>query len=339
VAVSRHTKNLAEKDQLSIFWVSPERIETMAVVKTCATLKNPMTISVAMPIYNCASTLDAAVRSILNQTFRDWELLLLDDGSTDGTSDLAQSYSDPRIRVFADRQHLGLVARLNQAISVSRGKYFARMDGDDVSYPERFALQAKFLEEHPEIDLLGTGILIFDRDGKATGVRESHITHERICRRPQAGFYLAHTTWMGRIEWFRKHLYRSEALRCEDQDLLLRTYRFSQFAALPQILLGYREELSLKKILVGRRFYVQCAFREAVLTHQYRLGIAALVEHALKGLIDCAAIGTGLGYHILRHRASPTDEASVQRWAEVSRDLRLKATDILKPIHQQSLSF
>ena len=302
--------------------------------------ETPVAISVAMPIYNCAATLDLAVQSILNQTFGDFELLLLDDGSTDGTAALAGSYSDPRIRVFTDGQHLGLVPRLNQAIGLSRGKYYGRMDGDDVAYPERFALQAKFLEEHPEIDLVGGGIIVFGRNGRPLGTRKCPANHEEICRRPSAGFASAHTTWLGKMDWFGRHFYRVDAVRAEDQDLLLRTYQYSRFAAVPEIVLGYREEeLSLKKILVGRRSYVQAAFRQGFRTRNSGLGWAALAGHTCKGLLDCMAVGTGLGHRLLRHRARAIDEASITRWTEVWRSLHKRGpVTTFEEIPHQSLS-
>ncbi len=275
-------------------------------------------VSIGMSVYNCAATVDAAVRSIVNQTFSDWELLLMDDGSTDGTVDLARSHSDARIRIFSDRLHQGQGACLNQAIDLAQGKFFARMDGDDVSYPERLALPGEYLEEHPEIDLLGGGMLIFGRGGEVLGARESQVTHEQICRRPWAGFYIAHPTWLGRMEWFRKYLYRSEADPAQDHDILLRSYENSRFAALPEIVLGYREEeLSLGKILRLRRSVVRSAVREAFSKQNYLIGVDAVVEHTLKGLTECVAIGTGLDYSVLRHRAVPADESTVRRWRNV----------------------
>lgn len=271
-----------------------------------------------MPIHNCEQTIAVAVRSLLSQTFRSWELLLIDDGSTDRTLAIARSFSDPRIHVLADGRHRGLVFRLNQAIDLSRGSYFARMDGDDVSYPERLTLQVEYLEAHPEIDLLGGGVLIFGRDGEVLGTREARTSHKQICRRPWAGFYFAHPTWMGKTTWFRQHRYRFDALRCEDQDLLLRTYRRSRFAALPEIVLGYREEaLSIGKILTGRRHFLRSVIREAALKRDYATAVAAIVEQSVKGFVDCVAIGTGLNYRILRHRAVPVGEAARKQWAEV----------------------
>jgi glycosyltransferase involved in cell wall biosynthesis len=275
-------------------------------------------VSIGMPVYNCAATLEAAIRSIVNQTFVDWELLLVDDGSTDETLHVARSCADARIRVFSDGRHRGLAARLNQAIEVSRGKYFARMDGDDISYPERVLLQVRYLEEHTAVDLLGGRMLVFGRGGQVLGAQENRTTHEDICRRPWAGLRLAHPTWMGRMDWFRKHLYRSDTLRCEDQELLLRTYENSCFAALSEIVVGYREEeLSLRKNLTGRRSFARCVVREAMPKRQYGIAAGVVIEQGLKGLTECVAIATGLRYSVLWNRALPVDEAAVRRWLEV----------------------
>lgn len=275
-------------------------------------------VSIGMPVRNCESTVRAAVQSILNQTFSDWELLIVDDGSSDQTVNLVRAYADSRIRVFADGGRKGLVARLNQAIGLSGGRYFARMDGDDISYPGRLALQVRYLEQRPDVDLLGGGVLTFGRGGRLLGLRKAPTTHEIICRRPWRGFYLTHPTWIGRIAWFRKHLYRPDALRCEDQELLLRTHESSRFAAVPEIVLGYREEkLSLTKIMTGRRYFTTAVLRKAVLRRQYLIAGATLIEQVLKGVADSIAICTGLNHRLLRHRALPVDELTARRWKEV----------------------
>lgn len=272
-----------------------------------------------MPVLNVESTVAAAVQSILNQTFPDWELLILDDGSIDETVHRIRAYADPRIRILADGKRRGIVARLNQAIALSAGKYFARMDEDDVSYPQRLALQVEHLQQHPEIDLLGGGVLVFGSNGRVIGTHTTRVTHEDICRRPWAGFFLAHPTWMGKTEWFSNHHYRSNAVRCEDQDLLLRTYESSRFASLPEIVLGYRgETLSLKGILVGRRSFVQCVAREFIPKRKYSIVAAALIEQTLKGFADTFAICTGLNYRVLRHRALPImDAPTIRQWKQV----------------------
>ena len=152
-------------------------------------------VSIGMPVFNCEKTLNIAVQSILNQTYSNWELILIDDGSEDKTLEIANSFQDSRIKVIADGRNQQLPIRLNQAIALSRGKYFARMDGDDVSYPERLQRQVEYLEQHPEIDLLGTGSINF-RDGKATGAVQLEESHAGICARPWSSFILLHPTWM-----------------------------------------------------------------------------------------------------------------------------------------------
>jgi|HubBroStandDraft_1064217.scaffolds.fasta_scaffold150626_1 hypothetical protein len=123
---------------------------------------------------------------------------------------------------------------------------------------------------------------------------------------------------MGRREWFHKNGYCSEAVRCEDQDLLLRTYEKSRFAAVPEIVLGYREEeLSLRKNLIARRSFARSVVREAIAKRRYAIAAGVIIEQALKGLTECVAVGTGLRYRILRKRALPVDEATKRRWMEV----------------------
>lgn len=199
------------------------------------------TVTVAIPIYNAGKHLRAAVMSIVGQTFTDWELLIIDDGSTDSALDSIADIGDGRIRILRDGNNKGLAARLNEAIDMAHGRYFARMDQDDVSYPERFAHQVAALEAAPQIDLLATRAIIIDENDDMTGMFPYRLSHEEICARPWMGFYFPHPTWFGRIEWFRKHRYAEPApYLCEDQELLLRSYPDSRFAALDEILFAYR---------------------------------------------------------------------------------------------------
>jgi glycosyltransferase involved in cell wall biosynthesis len=280
-------------------------------------------VTIGMPVRNCEKTIGAAIRSILNQTWSHWELLVIDDGSTDGTVREALGFADPRIRVFADGRHRGIAPRLNEAVKRSRGAYFARMDGDDVSFPERLALQLAYLERNPAVDLLGAGVVVFHGEGQVLGTRPIRVMHEEICRRPRSGFPLAHPTWIGRTEWFRNHPYRPNAVRAEDQDLLLRNYRDSRFASLPAVLLGYREEsLRLKNILRGRWSFLRGVISEERSRGRAAFAFRAILEHAAKAAIETAAVATGLDYTVLRHRALPADPAIAHRWAQVWEECR-----------------
>ncbi|MFD1958687.1 glycosyltransferase family 2 protein [Novosphingobium panipatense] len=118
--------------------------------------RRPPRVSVLLPCYNGAAYLEEAVRSILLQTFADFELIVVDDGSTDATADILARMGrrDPRLRVVR-QPNGGIVAALNTAIAHARGEYIARMDADDVSFPERFAFQVAWLDAHPATVLVG----------------------------------------------------------------------------------------------------------------------------------------------------------------------------------------
>lgn len=198
-------------------------------------------ISVALPVLNGGSLLEMSVLSVVNQTWKNWELLILDDGSTDGAIDSILSISDYRIKVVSDGDNRGLSARLNQALLMAKGRYFARMDHDDICHPDRLMHQVLFLENHPEIDLLATQCITINEQEEITGILPAATEHDAICLHPWKGFYMPHPTWMGRTEWFRLYSYREPApYCCEDQDLLLRAHLSSRYHTLAERLLAYR---------------------------------------------------------------------------------------------------
>ena len=115
-----------------------------------------------MGIYNCADTLPRAIDSIINQTYTNWELILCDDGSTDDTYLIAQQYKErysDKIILIKNKENIRLAATLNHCLEYATGKYVSRMDGDDESTPDRFEKQVRYLEQHPEVDLVGTAVM------------------------------------------------------------------------------------------------------------------------------------------------------------------------------------
>ncbi|WEK03792.1 MAG: glycosyltransferase family 2 protein [Candidatus Devosia phytovorans] len=222
-------------------------------------------VTIAMPVFNGGLYVAAAVRSIVAQSFADWELLIIDDGSTDGALGRLSELADYRIRLIRDGRNLGLAARLNQAIEQARGRYFARMDHDDVAHPERLHHQLLYMEGNPAVDLLGTKCVAISEDYEILGEFPFSATHAEICRRPWLGFYLAHPTWLGRTDWFRRHRYAQPApFRCEDQELLLRAHANSTYHALATPLLAYRvrNRVELRSLLRTRMTLsgVQCHY-------------------------------------------------------------------------------
>jgi glycosyltransferase involved in cell wall biosynthesis len=272
-----------------------------------------------MSVRNCRRTIALAVGSIIFQSYENWELLVTDDGSTDGTLEALKIFAhDPRMRIFSDRKNKGLPARLNEMIARARGKFLARMDGDDISYPFRLEQQVDYLESHPDTDLVGGGILVFDGDGSIVGKRQPPLEHELICANPYAGFPLSHPTYCGKTEWFRKYGYINAAVRCEDQDLLLRSYRQSRFGNIPGIVLGYREgSLELQKILKSRRYFSNRIWLVALEANDPISGVKGVLAQYLKGAVDIFAVKTGMQRILLGHRARPVTAAEAESWRNV----------------------
>lgn len=279
-------------------------------------------VSIILPVRDGAATLGTAVDSIRRQSFADWELLVLDDGSADASAAVAQDSGDPRIRVLVDGQKRGLATRLNQGIDLARGRYIARMDADDVAYPERLAKQVEFLDRNADVDLLGTRVLLYRAGGEPVGEFPFRATHAEICARPWNGFYLPHPTWMGRAEWFRRIRYRlPEVVWAEDQDLLLRAYASSCFACLPDVLLGYcvgptrlAKMLGVRVNLAGAQFSVNL---RAGRPRHALLGATAFLA---KGVVDAARYLMG-GSGAWRYRKAGIPAADEARWRSVWRDL------------------
>lgn len=212
--------------------------------------KDDPLITVALPVYNAGEFLELAVCSILKQSWTNWELLILDDGSTDSAIMRLDRFADPRIRVLCDGQNRGLSSRVNQAVAMAKGSYIARMDQDDICHPDRLAHQLKFLESHPEVDLLATQCVTMDERERIGGLLPFATEHALICRNPWKGFYMPHPSWMGRTEWFSKNRYLVPSpYCCEDQELLLRAHLSSCYHTLPERLLAYRlrSRVSFKK--------------------------------------------------------------------------------------------
>jgi glycosyltransferase involved in cell wall biosynthesis len=235
-------------------------------------------VTVAMPIYNAGKYLRLAVFSIVKQTFQNWELLIIDDGSIDNALQDIADINDTRIRILRDGANRGLAARLNEAIDLARGQYLARMDQDDVSYPERFARQIEALQNDSKLDLVSARAITIDENNEESGLFPYPLSHDEICARPWLGFYLPHPIWMGRIEWFRKHRYSVPGpYFCEDQELLLRSYSESKFGTVNEILFGYRirGKVNWKKLAKTRRTVLSIQLRYFMEAHQWHFVLLA----------------------------------------------------------------
>ena len=279
-------------------------------------------LTVAMPVYNAGKYLRLAVISIVRQTFRDWELLVIDDGSTDNALQGIADIIDPRIHIMRDGTNKGLAARLNEAIGLARGQYIARMDQDDVSYPDRFMRQIEMLEKDKCLDLVATRAITIDEYSMASGFLPYRISHEKICARPWIGFYMPHPTWMGKTDWFRRHGYTIPGpYFCEDQDLLLRSYTDSKFGTVPEILFAYRlrSKLNTKKLFSTRRAVAGLQCRQFMAKRELSNFLLCLVVFVGRISTDTLKFLRLLSF--LKKQPKPIQTEDLMQWNEVNHTL------------------
>ena len=197
-------------------------------------------VSVLMPVYNTALYLREAMDSMLCQTFKGFELIVLDDCSPDNAEEILDAYDDPRIVRYKGEKNAGLSNVLNVGIGMARGKYIARMDSDDISLPQRLQVQVEYLETHPDIDLVSVGMRLFGAK-EGTWVRELNPEKVKI----EAMFHspVLHASSVWRKEAFEKQglRFRQEMVPAEDYDLWTRAMlKGLKLVNLPEVLYEYR---------------------------------------------------------------------------------------------------
>jgi len=194
-------------------------------------------LTIAIPFYNAERFLASAIQSIINQTYLMWDLILLDDGSTDSSLKIANSYaeSDKRIRVISDGRNMNLSYRLNQIPTLVKTKYLCRMDADDIMHPQKIEKQIEFLKNNTDVDLLGTNAYSIDENDLVQGIR---LNTNNVSKEVKE---FIHPTILGKTEWFLKNPYDAMAMRIEDAELWMRTFKTSNFRLLNEPLFFYRE--------------------------------------------------------------------------------------------------
>jgi len=220
-------------------------------------------VSVLMPAYNCEAYVIEAVSSMLSQSFTDFELLVIDDGSTDSTRKLLESVHDPRLRLVSNERNIGLIGTLNRGLDMAAGRYIARMDADDVSAPERLEKQVQYLEAHPDVHVLGSMVNLINEHGKVFGAitgypKDADVIHRYLLRE----CCLIHPSVM-----FRKDTvlgadgYSTSTRHAEDYDLWLRLSDHHKIANLPDKLVSYRmhrNQVSIRNLATQHHVAQSC---------------------------------------------------------------------------------
>lgn len=215
------------------------------------TMQNPR-VSVIMSVYNGEKYIREAIDSIMNQTFKDFEFLIIDDGSTDSSPEIVRSYCDPRIRLFK-QENAGLTKSLNRGLNLANGKYIARQDADDISLPLRFEKQIEFLDKHPDVVLSSSNIEFIDDRGKSLGISNRAVDPELIA------WYLLFYNHIGghsQVMFKRKSVmdlggYSEDFCYSQDYELWLRLAKSNKIVILPDVLVKWRkhdDNISVKAI-------------------------------------------------------------------------------------------
>ncbi len=206
---------------------------------------NQPKISVVMSVYNGAEFLSQSIESILQQTFKDFEFIIIDDASTDNSWEILQNFNnkDKRIKLIKNEKNIGIegfIKNLNFGCEIATGKYIARMDQDDISRIDRFQLQFEFLESNPDIFILGSWVDRIDRFGKSLGVIQTPLNNKEISKMMPKRISLFHPATIFRNKFYQ-NFYREKIRYCEDYDFYLRIMTDSlKMANLKDIVLEYR---------------------------------------------------------------------------------------------------
>jgi glycosyltransferase involved in cell wall biosynthesis len=208
---------------------------------------NDPLVSVVIPVYNAGRYLRSALGSIVDQTFSDWEMICIDDGSSDTSPAILDDFASrfPRIQVV-HQANAGIVAALNRGCELAKGAYICRMDADDIAMKDRVALQVAYMQEHPDCVALGGAILSMDSDSMPLGIQRLPSQHDSIVSNllnRHTGVF--HPTSMIRRDAFNEiGGYRPEYQWIEDHDLWLRLSRIGVLSNLDQVVLCYRQHAS-----------------------------------------------------------------------------------------------
>ena len=209
-------------------------------------------VSVILSFFNDEKYIGEAIKSVLAQTFTDFEFLIINDGSIDGSLEIVKSFVDKRIKIIQNPKNLGFTKSLNIGLTKARGEYVARMDSDDICFPQRFERQVKYLDENLKVVLVGCWVEFIDPDGNSTGIKKFPTKNSEIKKVLISFLPFRHPTLMIRKKVLDEvGFYDESFVFAQDYELILRIAAKFLVANLPEVLLKYRNwpagSISLEK--------------------------------------------------------------------------------------------
>lgn len=264
-------------------------------------------MTIGIPVYNVGRFIGHTIKSILKQTYSNFELIIIDDGSTDNTIEEVMKFNDPRIKLIVDCENHGISYRLNQQIDLAKGKYFVRMDGDDLMFPDRVEKEVAYLEAYPDVDVVGSGAVIIDDDNNIIGQRRGCNSHKCIKDYVTTPRFI-HPTVCGRVEWFRKFKYKEEYNGVEDCNLWLRgAVEDSSYYTIQMPLIFYRDpeifklRTYLRRLAQARKMF----WSERKIIRSNRFLFTYNMKSYVRSIAACMLSFVNLDWIMIKHRNEP----------------------------------
>lgn len=287
-------------------------------------------VTIGLPFYNNETTIKLAIQSVFAQTYTNWELIAIDDGSKDSSAAIFREISDPRVKLISDGKNLGLIARLNQLATLGSGEYLARMDADDLMTPDRIEKQMRLLLASPDTDLVDTGTYSINENGNPSGKRGlNDINYDPRYVLKHA--MLLHASIVGKRKWFLDNPYDKDYLRAEDYELWCRTFRFSKFERVKEPLYIVREGR------VNVRNYAKSSATIRKILRQYGPGILTKTEINLELLKSHLKVGAYKLFSVFNQHdylsrkrnisLTPAEVSQVKQILQNIENVNIKGTD------------
>ncbi len=250
-----------------------------------------MFVTIAIPFYNAEKYLTDSIKSVFAQTHQDWELILIDDGSTDGSLKIAQSVNDSRVRVISDGKNKKLAARLNEVTELAQYDYIARMDADDLMSPDRIKIQIDIFKENPNLDVVSTGVFSVKNDLSLVGVRGADFTNidfDGLLRKKTG---IVHAAVVAKKDWYKRNKYDESLSIAQDIDLWLRATKNNDLIALTikNPLYVYREEDNVTANKMMRALRNERNMYSKYVDNQflrYKLSFVSYIKSVLVNIFD-----------------------------------------------------
>lgn len=250
-------------------------------------MNDSIAVTIGIPFYNAEATLLDAIRSVFAQTHTNWELILIDDGSTDRSLKLAQTINDPRVTVYSDGENRRLAARLNQLTKLAKYDFIARMDADDLISPVRLEKQLELLLSKPNVDLVSTGLCSLNDDCEPVGIR--CVTAEHLITTTgllSGGSGIVHASLLARRAWFERNPYKESMLKSQDTNLWVRSYSKNDLHVdfIREPLYYYREDgnVSKKQLLLAYAMGRHTIMADAKTGFSLKIKAKALSDNLVK---------------------------------------------------------